>query len=238
MLSTDDNEQTLREHCVSQLTDFLSDETEKFVTALFEAIKRNTAIYSFVLFTLICLQCMLTHSPVSPRCRHTTLQGLPTRNHFPTMHIATRYDDFSQLIQYKFHSYPYLCCFSSYCRLRTTTTMAGRVPITAAGDEGEMAVTRTDPMMNGLGAEGEVGGAEADGEGDMMPRRTITTTRDREVAMTMADTQAEQGGPDPPLPRTQDMTEEADMIEVMIGGACMVATTATAEIGGLLATST
>lgn len=41
LLSTDDNEEQLREHCVAQLTDFLSDETEKFVANLFDAIKRK-----------------------------------------------------------------------------------------------------------------------------------------------------------------------------------------------------
>lgn len=41
LLSTDDDEGSLRGQCVAQLTDFLSDEAENFVSKLFEAIKRN-----------------------------------------------------------------------------------------------------------------------------------------------------------------------------------------------------
>ena len=50
LLSTDDNEEHLREHCMSQLRDFLSEETESFVNALFEAIK---SIYNEIIIVLI-----------------------------------------------------------------------------------------------------------------------------------------------------------------------------------------
>ena len=56
LLGADENETPLREHCVSQLTDFLSDDAESFVAALFDAIKSKLPLYVYLscpLFILV-----------------------------------------------------------------------------------------------------------------------------------------------------------------------------------------